>query len=308
MDQKGYWTWHPGDPTDPSAEAAAVERYLAHARGGAARIIAEAKDEAGRMRSAAAEQVKHLLREAKNIKAEAVLEAERTVEEGRRELGILMRRREDINAEISRVQDVLEALESFEAPPTSRNGNSGAHASKAEAPGASGPAPSRVYVPRPGGTPHETPHSVSVPPAAAAEATRPAGEPPTEDVRADHALHAYEENLRRLADSLKRLKAERGDPSMRTVEARAKQLFGGKAVLSAATQSAAFNARYVGRDKVMWLVRTLLSWDEYGEECAPPDHRSDELIAWRAQLVAISRLRPPRRRPPSETPTHDTAE
>jgi hypothetical protein len=31
-------------------------------------------------------------------------------------LETLVRRREDINAEISRVQDVLEALESFEAP------------------------------------------------------------------------------------------------------------------------------------------------------------------------------------------------
>lgn len=36
--------------------------------------------------------------------------------EGRRELDTLVRRREDINAEIGRVQDVLEALESFEAP------------------------------------------------------------------------------------------------------------------------------------------------------------------------------------------------
>jgi hypothetical protein len=31
-------------------------------------------------------------------------------------LEILVRRRQDINTEISRVQDVLEALESFEAP------------------------------------------------------------------------------------------------------------------------------------------------------------------------------------------------
>ena len=38
------------------------------------------------------------------------------MDEGKRELEVLVRRREDINAEISRVQDVLEALESFEAP------------------------------------------------------------------------------------------------------------------------------------------------------------------------------------------------
>ena len=36
--------------------------------------------------------------------------------EFQRELEVLVRRREDINTEISRVQDVLEALESFEGP------------------------------------------------------------------------------------------------------------------------------------------------------------------------------------------------
>lgn len=55
-------------------------------------------------------------REAERVKGEARAEAERVVAEGRRELEVLVRRREDINAEISRVQDVLEALESFEAP------------------------------------------------------------------------------------------------------------------------------------------------------------------------------------------------
>ena len=55
-------------------------------------------------------------REAERVKGEARSEAERIVAEGRRELDTLVRRREDINAEISRVQDVLEALESFEAP------------------------------------------------------------------------------------------------------------------------------------------------------------------------------------------------
>ncbi|MFD0513147.1 hypothetical protein ACFQ0Q_27835 [Streptomyces aureus] len=57
-----------------------------------------------------------LTREAERVLSEAQAEAERTVTEGKRELEVLVRRREDINAEISRVQDVLEALESFEAP------------------------------------------------------------------------------------------------------------------------------------------------------------------------------------------------
>ncbi len=63
-----------------------------------------------------------LVKEAEELKAEAVREARRTVEEGKRELEVLVRRREDINAEISRVQDVLEALESFEAPAGGKDG------------------------------------------------------------------------------------------------------------------------------------------------------------------------------------------
>lgn len=57
-----------------------------------------------------------LIREAEKLRADAEAEAKQTVDEGKRELDVLVRRREDINAEISRVQDVLEALESFEAP------------------------------------------------------------------------------------------------------------------------------------------------------------------------------------------------
>ena len=70
-----------------------------------------------------AEQKKStLVREAEELKAEAIREARRTVEEGKRELEVLVRRREDINAEISRVQDVLVALESFEAPSSGKDG------------------------------------------------------------------------------------------------------------------------------------------------------------------------------------------
>ena len=70
-----------------------------------------------------AEQKKSaLVKEAEELKAEAIREARQTVEEGKRELEILVRRRENINAEISRVQDVLEALESFEAPSGGKDG------------------------------------------------------------------------------------------------------------------------------------------------------------------------------------------
>ena len=103
-------------------------------------LVSEANSEAGKVRIAAvkkaegllkeAEQKKAtLIREAEELRAEAIREAKATVEEGKRELEILVRRREDIQAEISRVQDVLEALESFEAP--SANKDSGVKAGAA---------------------------------------------------------------------------------------------------------------------------------------------------------------------------------
>ncbi|MGO4421950.1 hypothetical protein AB4Z54_25405, partial [Streptomyces sp. MCAF7] len=66
-------------------------------------------------------------RDATRRRADAEAEARRIVDEGKRELELLKRRQEDINAEISRVQDVLAALESFEAPTSgsSSGGNSG---------------------------------------------------------------------------------------------------------------------------------------------------------------------------------------
>ncbi len=96
-------------------------------------MLSEANSEAGKVRIAAvkkaegllkeAEQKKNsLIREAEELKTEAVREAQSMVEEGKRELEVLVRRREDINAEISRVQDVLEALESFEAPSSGKDG------------------------------------------------------------------------------------------------------------------------------------------------------------------------------------------
>ncbi len=46
-------------------------------------------------------------------------------DEGQRELDELVRRRKDINTEISRVQDVLSALEAFEAPAPAAHSNGG---------------------------------------------------------------------------------------------------------------------------------------------------------------------------------------
>lgn len=226
-----------------------------------------------------------LIREAEDLKTEAIREARRTVEEGRRELDILVRRREDINAEVSRVQDILEALESFEAAPPTRGGGVRAGAAAGATRPGDEPPPAQPRVPT--------------------HADAAAGADRSGDASPEGRSNAYEDELQRQATRLKRLRAERGNPSMRAIEARAKQLFGEKAVVSIATQSAALNAKYVGTDKLMWLVRTLHSWDEYGEECAPPDHRSAELVEWRAQQVAITALRPPRRRRAPGAPTSD---
>ena len=73
-----------------------------------------------------AEQKKaELTREGEKLRADAEQKAKQTVEDGERELDVLVRRRADIQTEISRVQDVLEALESFETPSGGAKDNHG---------------------------------------------------------------------------------------------------------------------------------------------------------------------------------------
>jgi hypothetical protein len=88
---------------------------------------------------------------------------------------------------------------------------------------------------------------------------------------------------------------KRGSKSYRLIEKRAAELFGAEASLPQATQSAAFNGRYVGIDRLMWLVRTLMSWDEFGQECTPPDLRSGALREWRDRWSQIAEQRQSRR-------------
>lgn len=97
--------------------------------------------------------------------------------------------------------------------------------------------------------------------------------------------------LREQAFDLKRLRAERGNKSYNAIKKRAVHLFGIEASLPPSTQSAAFNGKYVGLDKLMWLVRTLMSWDEYGDECDPPEYRDDRLTIWRTRWAAITESR-----------------
>ncbi|MFJ3213503.1 WD40 repeat domain-containing protein [Streptomyces flaveolus] len=120
----------------------------------------------------------------------------------------------------------------------------------------------------------------------------------TERDGAAASVSTFADKLREQADRLNELRVQRGDPSLRMIEARAKKLFGETVSLPISTQSTAFGAKFVSLDKLMLLVRTLLSWDEYGDECAPPDRRSAALEEWRVQWRAIAGLRPRRRRAP----------
>ncbi|MFD8543255.1 WD40 repeat domain-containing protein [Streptomyces sp. NPDC059649] len=113
---------------------------------------------------------------------------------------------------------------------------------------------------------------------------------------------SYEDALADLAQRLTRLKVQRGKPSLRMIEARAKQLFGTQVSLPIGTQSAAFNGKHVSIDTLILLVRTLMSWDQYGEECPAPDRRAPELDAWRAQWTAATALQSRRRSTAALTP------
>jgi class 3 adenylate cyclase len=112
----------------------------------------------------------------------------------------------------------------------------------------------------------------------------------------DTGARTYEGELQKQANRLHRLKLQRGAPTFRVIEARARKLFGDKAALPLATQSAIFKGGYVSLDKLMLLVRTLYSWDEYGDECPPPDRKSEVLTEWREQWQIITELRIARRR------------
>ncbi|MEE4418982.1 WD40 repeat domain-containing protein [Streptomyces bugieae] len=123
---------------------------------------------------------------------------------------------------------------------------------------------------------------------------------------------SYEEALADLGTRLTRLKTQRGKPSLRKIEARAKTLFGKTTSLPLGTQSAAFNGKHVSIDTLMLIVRTLMSWDEYGEECVPPDRRARELDEWRTWWTAAVALQSRRSTAlltpvSSERPDHDGA-
>ncbi|MFF0066536.1 WD40 repeat domain-containing protein [Streptomyces sp. NPDC005279] len=113
-------------------------------------------------------------------------------------------------------------------------------------------------------------------------------------------MGTFEDMLQAQARRLSALKVQAGNPSLRKIEKRAAELFANEKVsLPPATQSALLNGGYSGQDRLMWLVRTLLSWDRCGRECAAPDYGAAELDDWYERWAAITAARPTRRRTPA---------
>ncbi|MYR59762.1 hypothetical protein GTY54_27210, partial [Streptomyces sp. SID625] len=114
--------------------------------------------------------------------------------------------------------------------------------------------------------------------------------------RADPGTDTVEELLREQSRLLRELKVRAGDPSLRAIEKRAAKLFADeRASLPPATQSTLFNGGYTGLNKLVWLVRALMSWDRYGKECAPPAYGAAELDPWHERWMALTQARAARR-------------
>ncbi|MGN9821766.1 hypothetical protein ACTMUQ_41520 [Streptomyces sp. SD11] len=119
------------------------------------------------------------------------------------------------------------------------------------------------------------------------------------DTKAEGAegMGLYEQHLKRQAQELRDLKLQRGAPSLRRIQARAKRLFGDGVPLPPATQHGAFNGHYVGLDRLIVLVRTLMSWDLSGQFCPAPDRDHPDPTHWQEQWRVIAELRSQPHRP-----------
>ncbi|MFJ4365930.1 hypothetical protein ACIP4S_17420 [Streptomyces chartreusis] len=110
-----------------------------------------------------------------------------------------------------------------------------------------------------------------------------------------HDENAYDKALEAQGRALRELRADRGEKSYRLIDERALDLFDKS--LPKATLSDAFRGRHIGIDRLMLLVRTLMSWDQYGQECPAPRHTSEALEPWRSNGKRLIALRPRRARP-----------
>lgn len=118
---------------------------------------------------------------------------------------------------------------------------------------------------------------------------------------------SYEAALRELGEALVDLKRRRGAPSYDRIRARGEKHLGAHSAVSKASMSEIFTGRRgpASLDRLLWLVRTLLSYDD-GEEVDPPERRDPRLQPWREHWNTLEALRAAARRrpalPPADTP------
>lgn len=102
--------------------------------------------------------------------------------------------------------------------------------------------------------------------------------------------------LAELSEELRRLRVDRGNPTLDRIATRAREIPGARP-LSVSALSEVFNGKYLpGLDSWIALVRTLLSYDEEGRLC-PVDRRAPELEVWRTRWQDVKKRQQRSRRP-----------
>ncbi|MFI8952600.1 WD40 repeat domain-containing protein, partial [Streptomyces sp. NPDC053750] len=114
----------------------------------------------------------------------------------------------------------------------------------------------------------------------------------------EDGAQAYETLLQAQGERLRLLRVHRGNPTYRDIQGRAAGI-DPVTVLSLAALNKAFTGKPVAEERLILLVRTLLSWDETGEDRPAPGPRSPELKPWRAQFRRVAAAQPLRRPKPS---------
>ncbi|MDH6522528.1 hypothetical protein M2163_000962 [Streptomyces sp. SAI-135] len=108
---------------------------------------------------------------------------------------------------------------------------------------------------------------------------------------------SYAATLQELAAAFTELKRDRGAPSYDRILVRGKKVCGERHAMSKASVSEVFAGRRgpASLDRLLWLVRVLLSYDD-GEEVKPPERRDPELQVWRDRWHTLERARAAARR------------
>ncbi|MDQ0994783.1 WD40 repeat domain-containing protein [Streptomyces sp. V3I7] len=108
--------------------------------------------------------------------------------------------------------------------------------------------------------------------------------------------NTYEAALQGLGEALTNLKRQRGAPSYDRIRARGSKLLGEGSASSKASMSGVFAGRqFPTMDRLLWLVRTVLSYQD-GEEGRPPQRDNPILEPWRERWRQIDALRKAARR------------